>query len=253
MQLSFENHVALVTGAAQGMGLATSEAFAKAGATVILSDVNEKEVLEACTKLNAKGHKTFGVRCDVAHEDDVKNMVQQTVQQFGRLDFAFNNAGVQSPAKNITELTSEEYDRIMNINLRGIWLCMKYELLQMQKQQSGVIVNNSSLGGLVGLPGRAAYHASKHGVLGLTKSAALEFATQNIRINAICPGTIDTPMVQAMFQAGDLSRDDLARLQPIGRLGTAEEIAATVLWLCSPGAGFIIGQSIPVDGGYTVQ
>ncbi|MGL6197013.1 MAG: SDR family oxidoreductase [Thermoguttaceae bacterium] len=253
MQISFENQVALVTGAAQGMGLATSNAFAKAGATVILSDVNEREVIEASAKLKADGYKTFGVRCDVAKEDDVKNMVQQIVQQFGRLDFAFNNAGVQSPAKNITELTSDEYDRIMNINLRGVWLCMKYELLQMQKQQSGAIVNNSSLGGLVGLPGRAAYHASKHGVLGLTKSAALEFAIQNIRINAICPGTIDTPMVQAMFRAGDLSRDDLARLQPIGRLGTAEEIAETVLWLCSPGAGFIIGQSIPIDGGYTIQ
>lgn len=253
MNLSFENEVALVTGAASGMGLATAQAFAAAGAALVLADVNEAAARAAAEQLVAAGHKAIAVRCDVADEGEVKAVVAQTVSTFGRLDAAFNNAGVQSPVAEVADASGEEFDRVNAVNLRGVWSCMKYELLQMREQGSGAIVNNSSLGGLVGLPGRAAYHAGKHGVLGLTKSAALEYASRNIRINAICPGIIDTPMVSAMLVSQAEAMKELMRDQPIGRLGRPEEIAAAVLWLCSPGASFVIGHALVVDGGYTVH
>ena len=180
-------------------------------------------------------------------------MVDQTVSTFGRLDAAFNNAGIQSPVAEVADASGEEFDRVNAVNLRGIWSCMKYELLQMRKQGSGCIVNNSSLGGLVGLPGRAAYHAGKHGVLGLTKSAALEYAAKGIRINAVCPGIIDTPMVSGMLANQTEAMKEMMKDVPIQRLGRAEEVAAAVLWLCSPGASFVIGHALVVDGGYTVR
>src|SRR5207244_3748989 len=196
------------------------------------------------------GHKAVAIRCDVAAEAQVKAMVEQTVSTFGRLDAAFNNAGVQSPVAETADASGEEFDRVNGINLRGVWNCMKYELLQMRKQSSGAIVNNSSLGGLVGIAGRGVYHASKHGVLGLTKSAALEYASRGIRINAVCPGTIETPMVTGMLEREPDAMKEIMRVTPIGRLGRAEEIADAVLWLCSPGASFVIGQALAVDGGY---
>ena len=180
-------------------------------------------------------------------------MVEQTVSAFGRLDAAFNNAGVQSLAVDTADATSEEYDRVTAINLKSVWLCMKYELLQMRKQGSGAIVNNSSIGGLIGIPGRAIYHTTKHGVIGMTKSAALEYAAKGIRINAICPGAIETPMVADMIAREPETMRDILKEQPIGRLGKPEEIASTVLWLCSPGAGFVIGHALAVDGGYTAR
>src|SRR5690242_16930341 len=178
MDLSFQGKVALVTGAASGMGLATAEAFAEAGASVALVDLNEAAVRKVAERLTAAGHKTVAIACDVTDEAQVKKMVEQTVAAFGRLDAAFNNAGVQSLAVETADSTSEEFDRVNAINLKSVWLCMKYELLQMRKQDSGAIVNNSSIGGLIGIPGRAIYHATKHGVIGLTKSAALEYAAR---------------------------------------------------------------------------
>lgn len=253
MEIRFDGQVALVTGAAKGMGLAAARAFAESGAAVAMADVDTPTLRNEAQALMKAGYKALAITCDVADEAQVQDMIAATIKEFGRLDVAFNNAGIQSPVTDTADLESAEFDRVMSINLRSVWLCMKYELLAMRQQGSGAIVNNSSLGGLVGLPGRAAYHAAKHGVLGLTKSAALEYGIKGIRINAICPGTIDTPMVQAMFDSGNLTREFVAQTQPIGRIGRAEEVADTVLWLCSPASSFLIGQAISVDGGYTIM
>jgi NAD(P)-dependent dehydrogenase (short-subunit alcohol dehydrogenase family) len=253
MNLSFENKVALVTGAGSGMGLATARAFAEAGAAIVLADIHENTVRSVAEELVSAGYKAMAVRCDVTNEADVEAMIKQTVSTFGRLDAAFNNAGIQSLPVETADASGEEFERVNAINLRGVWNCMKYELRQMREQKSGAIVNNSSIGGLIGLPGRAIYHASKHGVIGLTRSAALEYAARGIRINAVCPGAIETPMVADMMVREKISQEDLLRNQPTGRLGKPEEIASAVLWLCSPGAGFVVGHALSVDGGYTAQ
>ena len=253
MNLSFENKVALVTGAGSGLGLATAKAFAESGASVVLADWNEKSVRSAAEELTAKGHKALAIHCDVADDAQVEAMVEQTVATFGRLDAAYNNAGVQNIVAETADAPREDFDRVMAINLRGVWSCMKFELRQMRKQGSGAIVNCSSLGGLVGIAGRGVYHASKHGLLGLTKSAALEYASRGIRINAVCPGIIETPMVAGMLASQAEAMKELMKDVPIGRLGRPEEIAAAVLWLCSPGASFVIGHALVVDGGYTVR
>jgi NAD(P)-dependent dehydrogenase (short-subunit alcohol dehydrogenase family) len=249
----FNGNVALVTGAASGMGLATARAFAEAGAAVALADVNDDAVRSVAEEFTASGYKALAVRCDVTDEAQVAAMVEQTVSTFGRLDAAFNNAGIQVPAVETADATSEEFERLIAINLRGVWNCMKYELRHMREQGSGAIVNNSSIGGLIGNPGLAIYHATKHGVLGLTKSAALEYAMRGIRINAVCPGTIDTPMVAEMVARQPELMNDILKAQPNGCMGRPEEIASAVLWLCSPGAGFVIGHALVVDGGYTVR
>ena len=253
MRCSFENKVALVTGAASGMGLATAKAFAEAGAAVALADVNGDGARAAADALVAAGHKAIGIRCDVADLDEVEAMVKQTVSTFGRLDMAFNNAGVQSPVAETADADPKDYDFVMGVNLRGVWNCMKHELLQMRKQGCGAIVNNSSLGGLVGIAERGIYHASKHGVVGLTKSAGLEYAAKGIRVNAVCPGIIETPMVMGMLETQPEAMAALMKEVPMGRLGRAEEIADAVLWLCSPASSFVIGHALPVDGGYTVR
>jgi NAD(P)-dependent dehydrogenase (short-subunit alcohol dehydrogenase family) len=250
---SFEGQVALVTGAAVGMGFATAKAFAEAGAAVALADSNESALQKATDALVQAGHKALPIVCNVAEDEDVASMVEKTVAALGRLDASFNNAGVQSPALETADVSVEEFDRVNAINLRGVWSCMKYELRHMRAQGSGAIVNNSSIGGLIGLPGRAAYHASKHGVLGMTKSAALEYASRGIRINAVCPGTIDTPMVAEMLAKEPEAMKEILRDQPIRRLGRPEEIAAAVLWLCSSGASFVIGHALVVDGGFTAH
>ena len=249
----FAGQVALVTGAGSGMGLATAQAFAEAGASVVLADINENALRAAADGLTTAGHTAVGVTCDVSNEDDVAALVARTVASLGRLDMAFNNAGIMIPPSDAADEAVDNFDRVNAIDLRGVWACMKHELRQMRKQGSGAIVNNSSIGGLVGIAGRGVYHASKHGVLGLTKSAALEYAARGIRINAVCPGTIETPMVTGMLEREPTAIKEIMRVTPIGRLGRPEEIASAVLWLCSEGAGFVIGHALVVDGGYTVQ
>jgi len=247
---NFTGQVALITGAASGMGLATARAFAEAGAAVVLADRNEAALRAATEELTAAGHQVIGVPCDVSDEVQAAAVVERTVASFGRLDMAYNNAGILGPMGDVTDETGKAFDEVNAVNLRGVWTFMKHELLQMRKQGSGAIVNCSSLGGLVGLAGRAAYHASKHGVIGLTKSAALDYAAKGIRVNAVCPGCIDTPMGDGIDPA---AMKEFLRDQPIGRMGRAEEVAAAVLWLCSPGASFVLGVALPVDGGFVAH
>ncbi|MFZ0394027.1 MAG: glucose 1-dehydrogenase [Terracidiphilus sp.] len=255
MNISFENKVALVTGAASGLGLATAKAFAEAGASVVLADWNENAAQSAAAELAKRGYTTLAVRCDVSDDEQVEAMVKQTVAAFGRLDAAYNNAGVQGVLAETADSPRDDYDRVMAINLRGVWICMKFELQQMRKQGSGAIVNCSSLGGLVGGNQRGTYHAAKHGVIGFTKSAALEYATRGIRVNAVCPGMIQTPMFDKMIAEGQGEELNamLKSMVPMGRMGRPEEIANAVVWLCSSAASYITGQSISVDGGYVMR
>jgi len=245
----FNGQVALVTGASSGMGAATAKAFADAGAGLVLVDRDAGALNALASALTAAGKKALAVVGDVSDEAVAYSAVARAVAEFGRLDMAYNNAGVLGPMCPMTEETAEGYDRVQAVNLRGVWAFMKHELVQMQKQGSGAIVHCSSLGGLVGLAGRAAYHASKHGVIGLTKCAAMDNAAHGIRVNAICPGCIDTPMGDAIDPG---AMKTFLQAQPIGRMGRPEEIAASVLWLCSPGASFILGVALPVDGGFVV-
>lgn len=246
----FSGQVALVTGAASGLGLATAQAFAASGAAVVLADRSEKTLRAAADELTAAGHKAIAVPGDVSDEDYARHAVERAVSEFGRLDMAYNNAGILGPMCPMSEETAEGFDEVSAVNLRGVWTFMKHELLQMKKQGSGAIVNCSSMGGLIGLAGRAAYHATKHGVIGLTKSAALDVAAHGIRINAICPGCIETPMGDGIDPA---AMKEFLKDQPIGRAGRPEEIATAVMWLCSPGSSMVIGVALPVDGGFVAH
>src|ERR1700712_4134550 len=249
----FTGQVALVTGAAMGMGLATAQAFAQSRASVVLADLDGKRATQEAARIVKEGGTAIGIACDVTDETQVAAMVDRAVTEYGRLDMAFNNAGIQVPPSDAADEPIEIFERVTAVNQRGVWACMKHELRIMREQGSGAIVNCSSLGGLVGLPGRAAYHGTKHAVLGMTKSAGVEYAPRGIRINAVCPGTIDTPMVQDMLAGQADAMAEIMKEQSIGRLGHADEIAAAVLWLCSPGASFVIGVGLPVDGGFTAH
>ncbi|MCJ2185757.1 SDR family NAD(P)-dependent oxidoreductase [Novosphingobium beihaiensis] len=249
----YSGKVAFVTGAASGMGLAAATAFAEAGAAVALVDANGEAASRAAETLAAAGHKVLAIRCDVSEDAQVKSAVERTVEAFGSLDMAFNNAGIQADVTELADIEVADYDRMTGINLRGVFLCMKYELQQMRKQGSGAIVNCSSLGGFVGVPGRSAYHAAKHGVHGLTRTAGIEYAEQGIRINAVAPGIIDTPMVAEIKEREAGVIEEMMRDVPIRRLGKPEEVAAAVLWLSSPAASFVAGQILPVDGGYVAR
>jgi NAD(P)-dependent dehydrogenase (short-subunit alcohol dehydrogenase family) len=250
--LDFSGKVALVTGAASGMGLATAQAFAEAGAAVVLADFREDAVKTSAQKLVESGHKAIALRCDVSDDAQVAAMVDRAVAEFDRLDAAFNNAGVMARIMPTAESTREEWDRVIGINLRGVWSCMKYELRQMVRQGSGAIVNNASVGALTGNPGIGSYIASKHGVVGLTRTAALEYIQRGIRVNAVNPGLIDTQIARDVVSGDEQAYADIAKSVPIGRAGTPKEIASVVLWLCSPGASYVVGHAITVDGGMTI-
>ena len=249
----FTGQVALVTGASSGMGLATAQGFAEAGAAVVLADIDQDALGAATEALTAAGHEAIGVGCDVADEAQVAAMVERTVAAFGRLDMAFNNAGIVGYTGDLADEPAESFDAVTAVNLRGVWNCMKHELRQMREQGSGAIVNCSSLGGLVGGAGRASYPAAKHGVIGLTKSAAIDYAPLGVRINAVCPGVIDTPMASDLIHNQPEAMKEFMRDQPIARPGRADEVAAATLWLCSPGAGFVLGVALPVDGGFVAH
>jgi NAD(P)-dependent dehydrogenase (short-subunit alcohol dehydrogenase family) len=248
---SFEGQVALVTGAGGGIGLAAASAFAAAGASVIVADRDAALIETAADGLRSAGHQVLAVTCDVTDRGQVKAMVEQAVRIYGRLDAAFNNAGINCDAAPMGETDDDEFDKVLNVNLRGVWNCMKAELRQMMAQSSGAIVNCSSIGGMRGSKGRAAYSASKFGVIGLTRAAALDYADKGIRINAVCPGIIgNTPMAARVTKNYD---PDIIKAfvaaEPIGRLGEPEEIAAAVLWLCSAAASFLIGHAMAIYGG----
>jgi NAD(P)-dependent dehydrogenase (short-subunit alcohol dehydrogenase family) len=250
---NFKGQVALVTGAASGIGAATALQFADAGASVVLADVQTEAGEALAKKIQARDGKALFVKADMASEADIKNMVAAAVKQFGRLDFAFNNAGIEGSPADTINCTNENWDRTMNINLRGVWQCMKYEIPEMLKVGGGAIVNCSSVAGVVGFTGIPAYTASKHGVLGLTKTAALEYANKNIRVNAVCPGVIKTPMIDRFTHGEAQATQALMAGEPLGRMGQPEEIASSVLWLCSAGAAFVTGHPLVVDGGWVAR
>lgn len=254
----FEGATALVTGASSGIGEATALAFAREGASVVVADIKVDEgqaVVEAIRRTGADAHF---IRCDVRSEDDIRHMVAETVSRFGRLDCAFNNAGVEGVLAPLAEQTNQAWDNVINTDLRGAWLCMKYEIEQMLAQGGGTIVNCSSICGVVGVKGMSSYVAAKHGLVGLTKAAALDYATQNIRINAVCPGAILTRAAEVgEFISDPVERDKMNQAflasQPIGRWGTPDEVANAVLWLCGPGSSLMLGHAMVVDGAWTAH
>lgn len=243
--------VALVTGSATGIGLACAQAFAKAGYITVMTDIDDPK--EQARELVSAGYKALSRRCDVSDTRAVEETVDWVAATLGRLDAALNNAGIQTPQRPMAKITDDEFDRTVAVDLKGVWNCMRYEIRQMLRQGGGTIVNTSSQGGVTGFPGQAAYIACKHAVIGLTRTAALDYASRNIRINAICPGVIRTPMAEELMRRNPLLEKELVRDIPAGRLGSPEEIANAVLWLSSPQASFIDGHALLVDGGFSIH
>ena len=245
----FTNKVVFITGAASGIGRASAIAFAAEGARVAISDRSAEALKEVEATIRKAGAEVLAIPCDVSFPDQVEAAIKQVIDKFGRLDVAFNNAGVENKAAPVHEIDLAEWDRILNINLRGTFVCMKHELAQMIKQGSGVIVNTSSGAGIRGVEGGASYTASKHAIIGLTRAAALDYAKRNIRINAVLPGNIETPMMDR-FTGGDIQK--AIDLEPVGRLGKPEEIAEAVLWMASDLGGFVTGAATVIDGGWSL-
>ena len=251
MEKIFKNKVALITGGNSGIGRATAIAFAQRGARVIIADVTEnKNTLESIQAIN---EDAIFIKCDVSHSTEVKMMFDKISSEFGMLHFAFNNAGIEGVTASTHECTEDNWDRVLGVNLKSVWLCMKYEIPLMISHGFGAIVNCSSVAGLIGFPGASPYVASKHGIIGLTKSAALENAKTGIRINAVCPGVIRTPMIDRATGQKEEVEKQFEQMEPMGRMGFPEEVAEAVIWLCSEGSSFVTGHAMPVDGGWTAK
>jgi NAD(P)-dependent dehydrogenase (short-subunit alcohol dehydrogenase family) len=251
--MMLKNKVVLVTGGTSGIGKATALALGVAGAKVVFSGRRDAEGEKTAKLIRETGAECLYVPSDASNEEEIKALVQKTVETYGRLDCAFNNVGNEGFIKPLHEQSSEDFDRLMAINVRGLFLCMKYEIQQMLSQESGAIVNNSSIAGLVGFPGGSPYSASKHAVMGLTRSAALDYAKQGIRINAVNPGNIATNGLDRVFKKMGITADDVTAMIPMGRIAQAEEVAQTVVFLCSDAASYITGQPLVIDGGYTTS
>jgi NAD(P)-dependent dehydrogenase (short-subunit alcohol dehydrogenase family) len=249
----FEDKVAMVTGAGSGIGRATVLAFAREGARVAAADINLQTAEETTRMVKEAGGEALPVKADVTISSEVTRMVEETVRAYGRLDCAFNCAGISTPYTAFADLTEETWNRVIAINLTGVFLCMKYEIVQMLKNGGGAIVNASSIAGLVGSGGWPAYYASKHGVIGLTKAAGVEYAKAGIRVNAVCPHPIDTPLIRVVASRDPNWFENVSATAPIGRMGKPEEVAEAVIWLCSHEASLVTGHAMAVDGGYTAK
>jgi NAD(P)-dependent dehydrogenase (short-subunit alcohol dehydrogenase family) len=247
----YSGKVAFVTGAGSGIGRATAIAFAQAGASVTVADLSEEGLGETVRMIEAFGGRALPVHCDVTRGEDVKAALEKTIETFGHLDAAFNNAGIEQPTTPLADISEDVWDRVINVNLRGVFICMKHEIALMLKSGGGAIVNTSSGAGVLAIRGQSCYCASKFGVTSISKVAALEYAKDNIRVNAICPGIIDTPMIARYTGDTEEGRARIIAQEPVGRMGRPEEIAAAVLWLCSEEAGFVTGHALVIDGGQT--
>ena len=250
---TLDGRVALVTGGSGGIGRATALEFARQGAKVVVSDLLVEAGQETARLIGAAGGQATFIKTDVTQAAEVQALVGQTVETYGRLDCAFNNAGIEGGMAKTGDYTEERWAQVIRINLKGVWLCMKYEIPVMLEHGGGAIVNTASVAGLVGFQGISAYAASKHGVNGLTKTAALEYAKAGIRVNSVCPGVIETPMVKRAFEKSPAMEEGVATMEPVGRLGQPEEIAQAVVWLCSDAASFVTGHPMTVDGGLVSQ
>lgn len=251
MEKIFKDKVALVTGGSFGIGKAAAIAFAQRGAKVVVADIVEND--ETVSTIRNFGGEAVFVVCDVSSETSIREMIEKTIANYGRLDYAFNNAGIEGHSAPTHECSTDNWDKTIDTNLKGVWLCMKYEIPLMLRAGKGVIVNNASIAGLVGFPNIPAYVASKHGVIGLTKNAALEYAKAGIRVNVVCPGVIKTPMIDRFTGKDKEVEKQFESMEPIGRLGEPEEVAEAVIWLCSDASSFVTGHSLAVDGGWVTQ